>query len=87
MQALLLAATLAAASPTAQPLSEAAHAIAAGRLEPEAYDRNFADIEPRFERQCCLGAGDSACPLNASRRSGDGGGVWHSGIRRGARYS
>ena len=33
MQALLLAATLAGASPTAQPLSEAAHAIAAGRLE------------------------------------------------------
>lgn len=33
MQALLLAATLAAASPTAQPLSEASHAIAAGRLE------------------------------------------------------
>lgn len=33
MQILLLAATLATATPTAQPLSEAAHAIAAGRLE------------------------------------------------------
>lgn len=33
MKSLLLAATLAAASPSGDPLSEAAHAIAAGRLE------------------------------------------------------
>src|SRR5262245_24738615 len=42
--------------------------IATGRLEPDAYDRNFADIEPRFEpndarvaAERCLFCYDAPC--------------------------